>query len=171
MLDADSELLAWDDSVSPLRLTVRSDWTLDNYAALGQRIAMFRTGTGGTAASAQGSHVDLSGLGALDTAGASRLFELLGTELADKISGADSALPAERNALLQTVAAAMSATGEAGHAPQRSAGIELLGRIGCAMEIFWRHILALLGFTGLTLEALAHGLLRPRRWRITSVVV
>jgi phospholipid/cholesterol/gamma-HCH transport system permease protein len=142
---------------------VRGDWTLDNYATMGQWIALFRTGTGSAAAGAQGSHVDLSGLGALDTAGASRLFELLGTELAAKISGPDSALPPERNALLQTVAAAMGATGEAGHAPRRSAGIELLGRIGRTMEIFWRHILALLGFTGLTLEALAHGFVRPRR--------
>jgi len=30
--DADSELLGWDDSVSPPRLTMRGDWTLDNYA-------------------------------------------------------------------------------------------------------------------------------------------
>jgi len=77
--DADSELLGWDDSVSPPRLTMRGDWTLDNYAVLGQRIALFRTGAGSVTAGAQGSQVDLSGPGALDTAGASRLFELLGT--------------------------------------------------------------------------------------------
>jgi phospholipid/cholesterol/gamma-HCH transport system permease protein len=168
----DSEFLSWDSSISPPRLTVRGDWTLDNYVALGQQIVRFRTDalSSGGATRAQGGDVDLSGLGALDTAGASRLFELLGIELAAKISDSDSGLPPERIALLQTVATAMSAGGETRHAPRRSAGIELLGRIGRAMEIFWRHILTLLGFMGLTLEALAHNLLRPKYWRITPVV-
>ena len=80
--DANSELLAWDNSVSPTRLTVRGDWTLDNYAALGQRIALFRIGTGSAAAGAQGSHVDLSGLGALDTAGVTSQTDRQ-TDLAD----------------------------------------------------------------------------------------
>jgi phospholipid/cholesterol/gamma-HCH transport system permease protein len=170
MSDPDSELLTWDDSVSPARLIVRGDWTLDNYAALGQQIARFRTDAAGSAsmASAQDRHLDLSGLGAVDTAGASRLFELLGVGLIGKIS--DSELSPERNALMQTVATAMSATGQVGHAPRRSAGIELLGRIGRAMEVFWRHMLSLLGFMGLTLEALAHNFMRPRRWRITPLV-
>ncbi|MEO6380561.1 MAG: ABC transporter permease [Nitrobacter sp.] len=162
----DSEFFSWDCSVSPSRLTVRGDWTLNNYTVLGQQIARLRAAEADT----QGSEVDLSGLGALDTAGVSRLFELPGIELAKRISSPVSALSPERNALLRTVAAAMGATGEAGHAPRRSAGIELLGRIGRAMEIFWRQILTLLGFMGLTLEALAHTLLRPKSWRITAVV-
>ncbi|MDE2366580.1 MAG: ABC transporter permease, partial [Betaproteobacteria bacterium] len=43
-------------------------------------------------------------------------------------------------------------------------------RIGYAMEIFWQHVLAFLGFVGLTLEALTRTLLRPRYWRVTPVV-
>ena len=36
---ADSELLGWDTSGGQPRLTVRGDWTLDNYVALGEQIA------------------------------------------------------------------------------------------------------------------------------------
>lgn len=168
----DSELVALDSSVSPPRLTVRGDWTLDNYAALGEQIARLRADAAVSAsvADVKSSRVDLDGLGALDTAGAARLFELLGDELASKVSSSGSALSAERHALLQTVVAAMSATGEVQHAPRRSTGIELLDRIGQAMETFWRHMLAFLGFTGLTLESLARTFLRPGCWRVTPVV-
>jgi phospholipid/cholesterol/gamma-HCH transport system permease protein len=166
---ANSKLLAWDSSATPPKLTVRGDWTLDNYAALGQEIARLR-GEVADLAGAQSNQVDLSGLGALDTAGASRLLELLGVELARKLSGPDSVLTTERDALLRTVADAMSTTGKIQHTRRRSAAIELLERIGHAMEIFRQQVLALLGFTGLTLQAFTHTILRPRRWRITSVV-
>ena len=166
---ANSTLLAWDSSAIPPKLTVRGDWTLDNYAALGQEIARLRAEVADLSG-AQSNQVDLSGLGALDTAGASRLLELLGVELTRKISGPDSALTTERDALLRTVADAMSATGKIEHTRRRSAAIELLERIGLAMEIFRQQALALLGFTGLTLQALTYTILRPGRWRITSVV-
>lgn len=165
---ADSELLDWDTSISPPRLTVCGDWTLNNYVVLGQRIARLRAEAGDLTA-AQRS-VDLTGLGALDTAGASRLYELLGGELAGKLSAPDSKLSAERSALLQTVATAMRDAGEIAHRGRRPILIELFGRAGLAMERFWREILALLAFMGLTLEALARSLLHPGRWRITSVV-
>jgi phospholipid/cholesterol/gamma-HCH transport system permease protein len=64
----------------------------------------------------------------------------------------------------------MSATGEVKATPPRSAGIELFERIGRAMETFWRQVVAFLGFTGLTLQALALTIFRPKRWRVTSVV-
>lgn len=166
---ANSELLAWDSAAIPPKLTVRGDWTLDNYAALGQEITRLRAEVADLAG-AQSNQVDLSGLGALDTAGASRLLELLGVELTQKISGPDSVLTTERDALLRTVANAMSAAGKIEHTRRRSAAIELLERIGLAMEIFRQQTLALLGFTGLTLEALVHTVLRPARWRITSIV-
>ncbi|BCT68118.1 ABC transporter permease [Nitrosospira sp. NRS527] len=166
---ANSRLLAWDSAATPPKLTVRGDWTLDNYAALGREIARLRAEVADLAG-AQSNQIDLSGLGALDTAGASRLLELLGVELARKLSGPDSVLTTERDALLRTVADAMSTTGKIQHMRRRSAAIELLERIGHAMEIFRQQALALLGFTGLTLQALTHTIFRPRRWRITSVV-
>ncbi len=170
--DIDSELLFLDSSVSPPRLTVRGDWTLENYAALGEQIARLRAVAAGSAnmADLESRRIDLNGLRALDTAGASRLFELLGSKLAGKVSSPDSALSAERHALLQSVVTAMSITGDVKHTPPRSAAIELLGRTGYAMKIFWQHMLAFLGFVGLTLEALTRTLLRPGYWRITPVV-
>ena len=168
---ADPELLGWDASGGQRRLTVRGDWTLDNYVALGEQIARLQAETGDlTAAQYDPSNIDLTGLGALDTSGASRLYELLGGELAGKLSGRDSGLSAERSALLQTVANAIEAAGRPTHKRARGALIELFGRAGLAMETFWREIRALLGFMGFTLEALAQGLFRPGRWRITSVV-
>jgi phospholipid/cholesterol/gamma-HCH transport system permease protein len=154
-------------------VSVRGDWTLGNYAALGEQIARLR-GEAGDLATARYDvgNIDLSGLGALDTAGASRLYELLGGELAKKVSGpdSDSSLSPERSALLQTVANAMGEAGETGHQVRKSTLIQVLGHAGVALETFGREIRALLGFMGFTLEALAHGLLQPRRWRITSVV-
>ena len=165
---ADSELLGWDTSGGQPRLSVRGDWTLDNYVALGEQIARLRAEAGDLTA-AQGN-IDLTGLGALDTSGASRLYELLGGELVGKVSTPGAGLSAERSALLQTVAKAMEAAGRPTRKRARGTLIELFGRAGLAMETFWRELRALLGFMGFTLEALGQGLLRPRRWRITSVV-
>ena len=53
---------------------------------------------------------------------------------------------------------------------RRSAVVEVLARIGRAMDSVWRQQLQLLGFIGMTLEALARGILHPRRWRVTSLV-
>jgi len=132
---ADSELLAWDESSGRGTLTVRGDWTLDNYVTLGEQIARLQAERGnGTAG--QGN-VDLTGLAALDTSGASRLYELLGGELVGKISTPGSGLSAERSELLQTVAKAMETAGRPTRKRTRGALIELFGRAGLAMEGFW----------------------------------
>jgi phospholipid/cholesterol/gamma-HCH transport system permease protein len=164
----DSELLLWDASETPPRLNVRGNWTLENYAALGEQIALFRHRSGGLAAARR--NVELGGLAALDTAGAARLYELLGAELAGELAASSPALSRERSALLLTVANAMRAAGEASEKRQRGAFIDIFGHAGVALEIFWREILALLGFMGFTLDALARGLLHPARWRMTSIV-
>ena len=164
---AESDLLLWDASETPPRLNVRGDWTLDNYAALGEQIALLRHRSGGLAAARRNVH--LGGLAALDTAGAARLYELLGAELAGKVA-ADPALTRERGALLRMVVDAMGAAGKVSHKRQRGAFVEIFGRAGLALEIFRRQILVLLGFMGFTLEALARGLMRPKRWRITPIV-
>ncbi|ABB74913.1 phospholipid/cholesterol/gamma-HCH transport system permease protein [Nitrosospira multiformis ATCC 25196] len=163
----DSELLLWDASENPPRLNVRGNWTLENYAALGEQIALLRHRSRGLAAA--GRNVDLGGLAALDTAGAARLYELLGAELAGELAASD-ALSRERSALLLMVAKAMEAAGKVSQRRQRGAFIEIFGHAGVALEIFRQQILALLGFMGFTLDALARGLLHPKRWRLTSIV-
>ncbi|SET62441.1 phospholipid/cholesterol/gamma-HCH transport system permease protein [Nitrosospira multiformis] len=165
---ADSELLLWDASENPPRLNVRGNWTLENYAALGEQIALLRHRSGGLAAARR--NVDLGELAGLDTAGAARLYELLGAELAGELAASDAALSRERRALLLMVANAMGAAGKVSQRRQRGAFIEIFGHAGVALEIFRQQILALLGFMGFTLDALARGLLHPERWRLTSIV-
>ncbi|SEO29497.1 phospholipid/cholesterol/gamma-HCH transport system permease protein [Nitrosospira multiformis] len=164
----DSELLLWDASENPPRLNVRGNWTLENYAALGEQIALLRHRSGGLAAARR--NVNLGELAALDTAGAARLYELLGAELAGELAASDAALSRERSALLLMVTNAMGAAGKVSERRQRGAFIEIFGHAGVALEIFRQQILALLGFMGFTLDALARGLLYPERWRLTSIV-
>jgi ABC-type transporter Mla maintaining outer membrane lipid asymmetry permease subunit MlaE len=47
---------------------------------------------------------------------------------------------------------------------------ELLANVGKSVESFWQNLVALIGFIGLTLEAFFATLLRPARWRVTSLV-
>jgi phospholipid/cholesterol/gamma-HCH transport system permease protein len=148
---------------------VRGHWTLENYAALGEQIALLRHRSGSLAAAR--CNVDLNGLAALDTAGAARLYELLGAELTGELAASSPALSRERSALLLTVANAMRAAGTVSQKRQRGAFIDIFGHAGVALDIFRGEILALLGFMGFTLDALARGLLHPARWRMTSIVV
>ncbi|WWL44050.1 hypothetical protein V5O39_23305 [Pseudomonas parakoreensis] len=63
-----------DTSISPARLRVSGDWTLAHYAEL-KHLTERLTGQYDA-----NTVVDLNSLGALDTAGASLLVELLGSE-------------------------------------------------------------------------------------------
>jgi phospholipid/cholesterol/gamma-HCH transport system permease protein len=54
--------------------------------------------------------------------------------------------------------------------PEQSTGIQVLARIGRAVDILWLDTRALLGFIGLILETLVRILPHPKRWRMTSVV-
>ena len=145
-------------------LHIGGDWTLAHYGELRRRVAGLREGL------APGRAVDLDELGSLDTAGAALLVELLGDERMADLEILAPALPAERLALLQAVAAAMAGADEAPPSPRQSTPVELLARIGAAVQGLWEQSLALLGFIGLTLSAMGAILLRPRRWRITSLV-
>lgn len=166
---ADTAFFSWDTGSRPHTLTLRGAWTLDNYAVLGRQIAGFRADNAGADALSSG-RIDSQGLTALDTAGASRLVELLGPELTKAAVGPQSPLPAERKALLQTVAAAQSHANTQDVPAKSPLLLELLERIGTNMEGLWRQNIALLGFIGLTLEALLRNMVRPGSWRITSIV-
>lgn len=68
-----------DTTHTPAQLRVTGDWTLAHYADL-KRLGDTLRGQYDDS-----THIDLNGLGALDTAGASLLVELLGSErLADR---------------------------------------------------------------------------------------
>lgn len=155
-----------DTSGSPAQLWISGDWTLAHYPRL-KRLSESLRGQYN-----ENTRIDLNGLGALDTAGASLLVELLGSERLGKTTEhPDCSLPAAERALLQTVYCSLTDFCVPDKEPKVSVVTQLLTRIGRAVEKVWQDALQLLGFVGLILETLVRGLFRPRRWRITPTVV
>ncbi|MBV8158407.1 MAG: ABC transporter permease [Dyella sp.] len=153
-----------DATATPPCLRVAGDWTLIHYATLEHTIAALKNRLDKT------TPIDLSGLGTLDTAGASLLAGLLGATRLGDLAQADPSLPAAQRALLQTVGKAMADYVEPKPRPRGNTAIELLARIGATMEHVYHQQVRLLGFIGLTLETLVRTAWRPRRWRVTSLV-
>lgn len=147
------------NAAQPARLEIGGDWTLGHYARLRREVEQAR------AQLADSDQIDLTPLGELDTAGAGLLVELLGqTRIA-----ALSALPAERLALLHSVAAALLAP-EPEDEPPTSGVADVLAHVGRTVEAVWTQQRTLLGFIGLTLQSFAAIVWRPRRWRPTALV-
>ncbi|MGH8381422.1 ABC transporter permease [Pseudomonas sp.] len=152
-----------DTTSNPACLRLTGDWTLANYASL-KRSSERLIGHYD-----QSTEVDLDQLGHLDTAGASLLVELLGPERLSRLS-ATAQLPQASRALLQTVYCSVQDFCIPQKQPEKSVLIQLLSRIGCAVDTLWQDTLQVLGFVGLILQTLALRLLQPRRWRVTAVV-
>ncbi|MAK56515.1 MAG: ABC transporter permease [Pusillimonas sp.] len=157
-------------------IQVAGSWTLDHYEKLLKFPKLEQGQWPDTASGAPVSNVaglieiDLSGIRALDTAGAQRLYELFGAKLEAALDLQQS-LPAERVALIRTVVNAIKQTPE----PKRAAEppnplIEILGRMGASITETGKQTWLLLGFIGLTLQSLAQNVFKPNRWRPTSVV-
>ncbi|WP_028619905.1 ABC transporter permease [Pseudomonas sp. Ant30-3] len=154
-----------DTTNTPAQLRITGDWTLAHYAAL--KILSEKLHGQYT----DSTHIDLNGLGALDTAGASLLVELLGSErLGKSAEHPDCTLSAADRALLQTVYCSMTDFCAPIKEPEINVGIQLLTRIGRAVDAVWQDTLQLLGFVGLIMETIARGLFRPKRWRLTPMV-
>ena len=153
-----------DTSSKPARLHISGDWTLANYA----RLKQLNTQLAGKYDDS--THVDLDDVTRLDTAGASLLVELLGAERVSQLADTTSRLPAADRALLQTVYSSMRDFCVPTKAPEENTGIQVLSRIGCAVDKLWQDSLKLLGFIGLILQTLARNLFHPKQWRITPVV-
>ena len=157
-------LLNIDKTVNPPRITASGDWVLAHYAYLEPAVSALQPQLLSNAI------FDLSQLGALDTAGATLLVKLIGEKNVLELERIAPTLPLERRVLLQTVRSALQnyVTPPAQHQP----GIvtELLANIGKSVESFWQNLVALIGFIGLTMEVLFATLLRPARWRVTSLV-
>ena len=153
-----------DTSSKPARLHISGDWTLANYARLKQLTEQL------AGKYDDSTRVDLDDVTRLDTAGASLLVELLGAERVSQLADATSKLPAADRALLQTVYSSMRDFCVPAKPPEQNTGIQVLSRIGCAVDKLWQDSLKLLGFIGLILQTLARNLFRPKQWRITPVV-
>ncbi|WP_433768277.1 MlaE family lipid ABC transporter permease subunit [Pseudomonas putida] len=154
-----------DTSHSPPQIRVTGDWTLAHYADL-KRLSEKLEGQYDV-----NTRIDLNGLGALDTAGASLLVELLGSErLGRSAEHPDCTISAADRALLQTVYRSLTDFCVPIKEPEISVGIQLLTRIGRAVDTVWQDTLQLLGFVGLILETILRGLFRPKCWRVTPMV-
>ncbi|WP_313553821.1 ABC transporter permease [Stutzerimonas nitrititolerans] len=148
------------DAGQPARLAILGDWTLAHYTALKREVERAAAPLDGEQA------IDLDGLGALDTAGAGLLVELLGVRCVMQLGS--GRLPSERLALLQLVAAALD--GPPTPAEPKTSGLaDVLADIGRTLVNLWNQQKTLLGFIGLTLQTLFVTLWRPRRWRLTSL--
>ncbi|QKT03919.1 ABC transporter permease [Ectothiorhodospiraceae bacterium 2226] len=143
------------------RLLATGDWTLAHYRALHRAVAGVRL--------RDEPQLDLTGIGDLDTAGATLLVHLLGGERVRTLADATPGLSRERRALLQAIGEAVHREAPAAPASPHVV-IDVLARMGRAMVAVWREVLLLLSFIGLILTTLARGVLQPRRWRITAIV-
>ncbi|MBX9407996.1 ABC transporter permease [Pseudomonas baetica] len=154
-----------DTSTTPARLRVSGDWTLAHYADLKQLSEKLH--------GQYDAHtsIDLNDLGALDTAGASLLVELLGSErLGKSAEHPDCTISQADRALLQTVYRSLTDFCVPIKEPEVGVSVQLLTRIGRAVETVWQDTLQVLGFIGLILETIARSVFRPKRWRITPIV-
>ena len=153
--------LTLDTSSQPACLRIAGDWTLAHYASLKRDSERLR------AQYTPDTVADLSQLGRLDTAGASLLAELLGTE---RLSRCTQDLPEASRALLKNVYQSVQDYCIPVKEPERNVLLLLLERIGCAVSTLWHDSMQLLGFIGVILETLLRRALQPHRWRITPVV-
>ena len=159
-----SAALRLDAATTPMQVVVSGDWTLPHYSQLARDVAELRPQLNAAA------DVQLSGLGALDTAGASLLADLLGAERLIDLAASDTSLTPARQALLNSVGSALREYCQPEKPKERTGLADVLAHIGDFVAGLWERISDLLGFIGLTLQTLLYGAFRPRSWRLTSLV-
>ncbi|MCX2688607.1 MULTISPECIES: MlaE family lipid ABC transporter permease subunit [unclassified Pseudomonas] len=150
-----------DTNQHPACLRITGDWTLAHYASLKRESEQLRTQC------SSDTVADLSQLGRLDTAGASLLAELLGSE---RLSHCTDSLPDASRALLKNVYCSVQDYCIPVKEAERPVLLLLLERIGRAVNTLWQDTRQLLGFVGLILETLLRRAFQPHRWRLTPVV-
>lgn len=159
-----STFINLDETLHPPRILASGDWVLAHYRLLEPAVGQLQARLPANVV------FDLSQLGSLDTAGATLLVNLLGDQRISDLKQLAPMLPVERRVLLETVGRALQGFEPPPAEKPPGLAIELLANVGRSMENFWHNLVALLGFIGLTLQTLFASLLRPTRWRITSLV-
>ncbi|MGO1749691.1 MAG: MlaE family lipid ABC transporter permease subunit [Marinobacter sp.] len=144
-------------------LAIRGDWTLADYQTLKKQVKDYSDQQWET------EYIDLKELGRIDTAGASLLVTLLGSETLSTLAKQNKNLPQEQSALLQAVADAMQ---EKPTPEPKGLGpvAQFLTETGQTMEAIWHLLYLLAGFVGQILATLFTILPRPSRWRVTPFV-
>ncbi|MFC4258979.1 MlaE family ABC transporter permease [Marinobacter lacisalsi] len=145
-------------------IVLRDDWVLSCFNDLRKQVLAARPDD-----DLPGYDIDWSGLNHLDSAGATLIAELLGSERLMQLAEADTAMTPERKGLLVAVARATS--GLDATPPSHAPGIrESLAAVGRAITGFARGQKLLAGFIGQTLATLVSIIPMPRRWRVTALV-
>jgi phospholipid/cholesterol/gamma-HCH transport system permease protein len=144
------------------RVSLAGAWTVADAAELDGEIRRLRLPR------AKRATLDLSGIGALDTAGAWLIREAAKTLSQGGASVAFAGVDRRAAALLETVGSADQPVHSAEKEP--ASFIELLARLGFGTAFVVREARFYLGFLGLTIEAAARTALRPSRFRFTSFV-
>lgn len=145
-------------------IQVLGDWTLAHFPALEREVHAKPLSD-----EQSRQTIDLSGLGQIDTAGASLLGRWMGPENLLQQAQNNPSLPKERAALLAMIANALNDCPPTPGAQGKSGGIELLEHIGISMTELWGRSRTFFAFIGMTLETSILGIFKPGTWRITSL--
>ena len=143
------------------RVSLAGAWTVAAAADLGGQLQRLRL-------KAKRAPLDLSGVEALDTAGAWLIRQAAKTLADGGVSVAYAGADRRASALLETVGS-VDETSPAPHKHPPSI-VELLARLGFGTAFAVREARSYLGFLGLTLETAVRVALRPSRFRFTSFV-
>ncbi|MGX5221268.1 MULTISPECIES: MlaE family ABC transporter permease [Pseudomonas] len=144
-------------------LRIGGDWTLAHFATLEPQVMQARQDVAADAT------IILNDINQLDTAGAALLVDLLGEARLETLETCSPQLSAERRQLLQSVGHAITESRKTPPAPRPSSISEFFGHIGIAVDDFLCKARELVGFFGLTVCTMLSVMLKPSRWRITSL--
>lgn len=146
-----------------LRFT--GDWTLAYFSALEAQLDALKPQL------PEVPDVDFNDIGRIDTAGAGLIAVALGPKCLRWLAEHDRDVPRELRALLETVSDAVEEIyAHRPPLPRNFGFVDMLADVGASVVRIRRLGFQLLGFIGITLETLARNILRPKRWRMTSLI-
>ncbi|MES2403864.1 MAG: ABC transporter permease [Pseudomonadota bacterium] len=146
-----------------LRFT--GDWTLPYFSHLEAQLDALKP------ALPECPDVDFNDVGRVDTSGAGLIAVALGPKALHWLADHDRDVPRELRALLGTVSDAVAEIYAHRPKPKPNFGfVDMLSDIGSTVVRIGQLGAKLLAFIGMTLETQARVLLRPKHWRVTSLV-
>ncbi|MGI0153979.1 MlaE family ABC transporter permease [Pseudidiomarina sp. WS423] len=150
-------------------LSLRGQWTVDQYPQLLRAMLLFFRAKNADSAKQQPlQQLETSELESIDSSGASLLHYFFDHDQLTEAIQANANLSPQQQALLLTVSASLTKDAPPQPRPYRLGdGIATLGE-QVIRQI--KHSNSLFGFIGLTLFTFISVLLRPWRWRVTSLV-
>lgn len=150
-------------------LSLRGQWTVEQYPQLLRAMLLFFRAKNADSAKQQPlQQLETSELESIDSSGASLLHYFFDHDQLTEAIQANANLSPQQQALLLTVSASLTKDAPPQPRPYRLGdGIATLGE-QVIRQI--KHSNSLFGFIGLTLITFISVLLRPWRWRVTSLV-